>query len=114
MNKVVRVGLLGYGRVGQAFAGLVHSHRDALSRSHSLDIRLVLIRRSVHQAEPTEAVRDLAWAEAESVAVAVSRLGIDMVVQAVPSSPALLETANTQALDAMRSGADVVTATKSH
>ena len=114
MNKVVRIGLLGYGRVGQAFAGLVHSHRDALSGSHGLDIRLVLIRRSIHQSEPAEAVHDLAWVEAESVADAVSRLGIDVVVHAVPSSPALLETANTQALEAMRSGADVVTATKSH
>ena len=114
MNKAVRVGLLGYGRVGRAFARLVDSQREALATSHGLDIRLVLIRRSATQAEPNQDMPDLAWIDAEPIAGAVARLGIDVVVQAVPSSPALLETANTQALDAMRSGANVVTATKSH
>jgi homoserine dehydrogenase len=75
---------------------------------------LVLIRRSTTQTEPNGDIRDVAWTDAESIAEAVARLGIDVVVQAVPSSSALVETANTQTLDAMRSGANVVTATKSH
>lgn len=114
MNRAVRVGLLGYGRVGRAFAALVQSHREALSASHGLDLRLVLIRRSATQAEPADEISDLTWTDAESLADMVTRLGIDVVVQAVPSSAVVLETANAQALDAMRAGADVVTATKSH
>jgi len=59
-------------------------------------------------------VGDLAWTEAEPLSDAVTRLGIDVVVQAVPSSAALVQAARDQTLDAMRSGANVVTATKSH
>jgi homoserine dehydrogenase len=114
LNKAVRIGLLGYGRVGQAFARLVHVQRETLSTSHGLDIGVVLIRRSTTQTEPTGEIRDHAWTEAEPIGDAVARLGINVVVQAVPSSSALVESANTQTLDAMRSGADVVTATKSH
>jgi homoserine dehydrogenase len=114
VNKIVRVGLVGYGRVGRTFAQLVDSQRQALLDSLQVDPRLVLIRRSETQAEPGDTGGDLAWTEAESLSDAVTRLGIDVVVQAVPSSPALVQTAKDQTLDAMRSGANVVTATKSH
>jgi homoserine dehydrogenase len=114
VNQIVRVGLLGYGRVGRAFAGLVHSQHDALLTARQVDLRVAFVRRSATQAEPRDETTDLAWSEAESLADTVARLGIDVVVQAVPSSPALVQSAYEQTLDAISSGADVVTATKSH
>jgi len=114
MNKPVRVGLLGYGRVGRAFARLVHSQHDTLVATRHADLRLVLIRRAATQAEPRDETSSLAWIDTEPLAGAVSRLGIDVVVQAVPSGTALVQSVYEQTLDAINSGANVVTATKSH
>jgi homoserine dehydrogenase len=114
VNTIVRVGLVGYGRVGRTFAQLVDSQRQALVGSLHVDPRLVLIRRSATQAEPGDEAGELAWTAAEPLSAGVARLGIDVVVQAIPSSPVLAQIARDQALDALRSGANVVTATKSH
>lgn len=114
MTKIVRVGLVGYGRVGRTFAQLLDSQRQALLDSLHIDPRLVLIRRSATQGEPADTAGDLAWTEAEPLSDAVARLGIDVVVQAIPSNPGLIQIAKDQTLDAMHSGANVVTATKSH
>jgi homoserine dehydrogenase len=104
---------LGYGGVGRAFWKAVAANRGELMRRHGLSLEIVLVRRSATQAEPVSGDHEPApWIDAGDVDEAVSRLRIDVVVQAVPGNTANLAESRDQIVRAMEAGADVVTATK--
>jgi len=113
MSETIRIGLLGYGRVGRAFWKTVAANREELKRRHGLGLEIVLVRRSATQAEPNAEDREPArWIGAGGIGETVRRLRIDTVVQAVPGTLANAAETRDQLVQAMDAGADVVTATK--
>ncbi|WP_190823101.1 homoserine dehydrogenase [Saccharopolyspora pogona] len=109
----VPIVLVGYGPVGREYAGLIRQHRAQWRDQYGADLRVVAVRGRSSQAEIADAVPPREqWAPAEEVAGLLARTGARVLAQAVPSDggeqPAL------DALQALRQGAHVVTATKSH
>ena len=111
----MRLALLGYGGVGRAFAKVVAERRHDLADRFEQEVDIVLIRRSTQQAllNAGDESSTLSWGPIEPLGAAIARLGIDVVVQAVPSDATMADTAHDQILEAIEAGAAVVTATKS-
>lgn len=88
--REVRVALIGYGGVGQAFASALDLRAPSLISSQDLSIELVAIRRATVEANaPTDGrPRDTwHWTPHGTLDSFIERAGADIVVQAVPSSP---------------------------
>jgi homoserine dehydrogenase len=118
----VNVALFGYGPVARDFVELIDERESELRRRYGIRISLTGIRGASQQIvlgakghsqaaaiPPRDAWQPIAGLEDFLVATAAS-----IVVQAIPSSEHLVETATAQALAAFEARADVVTATKSH
>lgn len=114
--REVRVALIGYGGVGQAFASALDLRAAALKSSHDLSIELVAVRRaSIEASAPTDRrlLDTWEWTPNGGLDSFIERAGADIIVQAVPSAPDLTETALEQATASLVGGAHFVTATKS-
>lgn len=118
----VNVALFGYGPVGRDFVELVDECGPELGRRFGIRISLTGIRGATKQVvigadgqthaaaiPPRDLWKPVAGLEDFLIATAAS-----IVVQAIPSSEQLVDTATAQALAAFEAGADVVTATKCH
>jgi homoserine dehydrogenase len=118
----VNVALFGYGPVARDFVELVEESGPELRRRYGIRIRLTGIRGATRQIvlsasgqtraaaiPPRELWQPVAGLEDFLIATAAS-----IVVQAIPSSEQLVDTATAQALAAFEARVDVVTATKSH
>ncbi|MEV4989013.1 homoserine dehydrogenase [Pseudarthrobacter sp. LMD1-1-1.1] len=109
MVEPVRLVLSGFGAVGRAFAGAVLEQDSLLHiaavRGHGAEAFLA----------PGSAVpaRSL-WVPIGPIEETLSRAAATVLVQALPSSPEAHARALEEAAAALRSGVDVVTATKSH
>lgn len=105
----VRLVLSGFGAVGQAFVDAVRE-QDAL-----LQIAAVRGRGTeVFLAPASEVPERFLWEPIGRIEETLDRAGAAVLVQALPSSPEALGRALREAVAALRSGVDVVTATKSH
>ncbi|MBT2564955.1 hypothetical protein J7I84_00330 [Arthrobacter sp. ISL-85] len=105
----VRLVLSGFGAVGQAFVDAVREH-DAL-----LQIAAVRGRGTeVFLAPANEVPERFLWEPIGRIEETLDRAGAAVLVQALPSSPEAHGRVLREAVAALRSGVDVVTATKSH
>ncbi|UTT69723.1 hypothetical protein NMQ03_00625 [Arthrobacter sp. DNA4] len=107
--KPVRLVLSGFGAVGRAFAEVVLEQGSLLQiaavRGHGTEAFLA----------PGSPVPDRSsWGPIRSIEETLARTGASVLVQALPSSPEAHARALEEAVAALRSGVDVVTATKSH
>ncbi|GAB3697135.1 homoserine dehydrogenase [Saccharopolyspora tripterygii] len=102
MTDPLPIVLAGCGPVGRAYAGLVTER----GRRHGLDLRVVAVRGRDRQRESGE------WESLTDLPELLERTGARVFAQAVPSDGD--PRAAREALQALRAGAHVVTATKSH
>lgn len=122
MVTPVKVALFGYGPVARDFVELVEAFGSELRRRYGVRISLTGIRGATQQIVlrangQTQAAaippRDM-WQPAAGLEDFLMATAASIVVQAIPSSAQLVDTATAQALAAFEARADVVTATKSH
>lgn len=122
MITPVKVALFGYGPVARDFVELVETCGSELRRRYGIRIRITGIRGATQQivlgadgATLAAAIppRDL-WQPVIGLEDFLIATAASIVVQAIPSSARLVDTAIAQALAAFEVRADVVTATKSH
>ena len=118
----VNVALFGYGPVARDFVELVDECGPELGHRYGIRINLTGIRGATQQVllganGQTQAAaippRDL-WQPAAGLEDFLIATAPSIVVQAIPSSEQLVDTATAQALAAFEARVDVVTATKSH
>lgn len=117
----VNVALFGYGPVARDFVELVAECGPDLRRRHGIRISITGIRGATQQIVlgakgQTQAAippREL-WQPAAGLEDFLTATAASIVVQAIPSSEQLVDTATAQALAAFDARMDVVTATKSH
>jgi homoserine dehydrogenase len=118
----VNVALFGYGPVARDFVELVAECGSDLRRRHGIRISITGIRGATQQIVlgangQTQAAaippREL-WQPAAGLEDFLTATAASIVVQAIPSSEQLVDTATAQALAAFEARVDVVTATKSH
>jgi homoserine dehydrogenase len=118
----VNVALFGYGPVARDFVELIDECGSEVHRRYGIRIRLVGIRGADQQIvldsnDRTQAAaippRDH-WQPVAGLEDFLIATGASIVVQAIPSSDQLVDTATDQALAAFEARVDVVTATKSH
>lgn len=107
--KPTQVVLSGFGPMGQAFVAAVSAHDSFLEiaaiRGHETEVFLA----------PGSAVPERSsWAPLRPIEETLALTRADVLVQALPSSPEAHSRVLQEAIVALRSGADVVTATKSH
>lgn len=118
----VNIALFGYGPVARDFVDLINDRESELRRRYGIRIRLTGVRGATQQivlgargatraatVPPRDAWQPVTGLDGFLVATAPS-----IMVQAIPSSEQLVDTAIAQALAAFEAGVDVVTATKSH
>jgi homoserine dehydrogenase len=118
----VNVALFGYGPVARDFVQLVAECASDLRRRYGVRISITGIRGADQQivldssdrTEKTAIPRRDQWQPAAGIEDFLIAAGASIVVQAIPSSEHLVETATAQALAAFEARVDVVTATKSH
>lgn len=122
MTNLVNVALFGYGPVARDFVELVEECGPELRRRFGIHISLTGVRGATRQivvgangqmqaaAIPP---RDL-WQPVAGLEDFLIATGASIVVQAIPSSEQLVDTAIAQTLAAFEARLDVVTATKSH
>ncbi|MGP4015731.1 homoserine dehydrogenase [Saccharopolyspora sp. 5N708] len=109
----VPIVLAGYGRVGREYVELVRQHSVRWRQRYDVDLRVVAVRGRSTQTEVDAAVPPREqWAAAADLAELLARTGARVLAQAVPSDGS--EQPGLDALLALRHGAHVVTATKSH
>jgi homoserine dehydrogenase len=108
--------LVGYGPVGQAYARLVAGWTPDLAARHRCRPRLVAVvgRTTQHRVVEGEIPPRVLWRPRGPLADLLADTGARVLVQAIPSSPALADVAAADAVTAWRLGAHVVTATKCH
>ncbi|BDV30144.1 homoserine dehydrogenase [Microbacterium terricola] len=100
----LRVALLGAGAVGSQVAGLMRQHADELADRAEARLELVGIAvRDIDAPRDTDLPRELLTTDAESLIV-----GADIVIELIGG----IEPARTHILQALNSGADVVTGNK--
>jgi len=118
----VNVALFGYGPVARDFVELVDECGPELVRRFGIRISVTGIRGATQQivlgadGETLAAAippRDL-WRPVAGLEDFLTATAASIVVQAIPSSAQLVDTATAQTLAAFEARADVVTATKSH
>ena len=114
--RKVRVVLLGWGGVGQAFAEVVRESALDVRLRHGVDISIVGVRRSDSELHlsPGQDPAHGPWGPAVALSTFLIDSRATVVVQAIQSDEARSGVACEQVLDAFDAGADVVTATKSH
>lgn len=122
MITPVNVALFGYGRVARDFVELIDEGESELRRRYGIRISLTGIRGATqqivlgangHTQAATVPPRD-AWQPVAGLEDFLAATAASVVVQAIPSSEQLVDTATAQALAAFEARVDVVTATKSH
>ncbi len=102
----VRVGLLGFGTVGQAFARLLANRREDLAERRGVDVRLVAVGTRRAGQVRDASLGDVRWTtDLASVATASD---VDLVIELIGG----LEPANALVGVALRAGKSVVTANK--
>ncbi len=103
-HRRLRIALLGAGAVGSQVAGLLHRHADELADRAGARLELVGIAvRDVDAPREVDLPRELLTTDAESLIV-----GSDIVIELMGG----IEPARTYLLQAINSGADIVTANK--
>ena len=103
-HRRLRIALLGAGAVGSQVAGLLHRHADELADRAGARLELVGIAvRDVDAPRDVELPRELLTTDAESLIV-----GSDIVIELMGG----IEPARAYLLQAINSGADIVTANK--
>ncbi|MBP0451012.1 homoserine dehydrogenase [Kitasatospora sp. RG8] len=113
----VAVVLSGYGPVGRAFADLVRTRGDELAHRYGVRLRLGAVRTgSAHcLPRPGDPVPPRpAWGPPAALEESLDRSNARVLVQALPSSPAVRRQAAEEAVLALRRGVHVVTAAKGH
>ncbi|WP_433869305.1 homoserine dehydrogenase [Saccharopolyspora sp. CA-218241] len=109
----VPVVLSGYGPVGREYAGLLTERAGSWAERYGVRLRLVAVRGRRDQTDVSGEVPPRArWVGTEDLAALLARTGAAAFAQAVPSDGA--GTAADEALTALRCGAHLITATKSH
>lgn len=109
--------LSGNGPVGRGFAAHLAAHHGQLAGAYGVQLRVAAVRASTAEAmiRPGDPVPDRArWTQPCPLAETLDQTGARVLVQAIPSSPALREVAAQEALIALERGVHVVTATKVH
>jgi homoserine dehydrogenase len=109
--------LSGYGPVGQQFAAYLAARGGELADAYGVRLWTAAVRASTAEIRlrPDESVPDrVRWESSPPVAESLEATGARVLVQAIPSSPALREYAAQEALVALDRGVHVVTATKVH
>ncbi|WP_380282941.1 homoserine dehydrogenase [Kitasatospora purpeofusca] len=113
----VTVVLSGYGPVGRAYADLLRTRGAELADRYGVRLRLGAVRTgSAHcLPRPDGAVPPRqAWGPPVALEQSLDRSGARVLVQALPSSPAVRRQAAEEAVAALRRGVHVVTAAKGH
>ncbi|MFD0275611.1 homoserine dehydrogenase [Kitasatospora sp. NPDC127111] len=113
----VAVVLSGHGPVGRAYADLLRTRGEELARRYSVRLRLAAVRTaSAHcLVNPGDPVPPRpAWGPPVPLEQTLDRSGARVLVQALPSSPAVRRQAAEEAALALRRGVHVVTAAKGH
>ncbi|MFJ3791316.1 homoserine dehydrogenase [Kitasatospora sp. NPDC090091] len=113
----VAVVLSGYGPVGRAYADLLRTRGGELARRHGVRLRLGAVRTGSahclpHPGGPVPPRP--AWGPPVALEESLDRSSARVLVQALPSSPAVRRQAAEEAVLALRRGVHVVTAAKGH
>ncbi|MFC5667168.1 homoserine dehydrogenase [Kitasatospora misakiensis] len=109
--------LSGYGPVGRAYADLIRTRGDELALRYGVRLRLGAVRTgSAHcLPQPGGPVPPRpAWGPPVALEESLDLTGARVLVQALPSSPAVRRQAAEEAVLALRRGVHVVTAAKGH
>jgi homoserine dehydrogenase len=118
----VNVALFGYGPVARDFVELIDERGSELRRQYGIRISLTGIRGATQQivlgangqTQPAAIPPRDSWQPVAALEDYLRATGASIVVQAIPSSEQLVDTAAAQVLAAFEARVDVVTATKSH
>jgi homoserine dehydrogenase len=115
-SRRIPVVLSGYGGVGASYAQQLCARADELERRHGVRLRLAAIRGSSTEClvEDGRVPPRSRWRPARPLEDLLAETGAAVFAQAIPSSPEAVGRAVQDALTALRGGADLVTATKSH
>ncbi|TYC66606.1 homoserine dehydrogenase [Streptomyces sp. CB01881] len=113
----VAVVLSGYGPVGRAFADLMRTRGDELAHRYGVRLRLGAVRTGSAHCLPRRGAPvppRPAWGPPAALEESLDRSNARVLVQALPSSPAVRRQAAEEAVLALRRGVHVVTAAKGH
>lgn len=112
----LRLLLLGVGGVGRAFIEVLDASAPTLGARFGLHVQLVAARRAGLEATPLPGLEPdrWPWRPARPLDELLADVRPDAVVQAVPSDPGGASEVLRDAMATLRSGAHLVTATKSH
>ncbi|MFD0345103.1 hypothetical protein ACFQ0M_01515 [Kitasatospora aburaviensis] len=111
----VAVVLSGYGPVGRAYADLLRTRGDELAHRHGVRLWLGAVRTGSAHCLPRPGgplPPRPAWGPPVALEESLDRSGARVLVQALPSSPAVRRQAAEEAVLALRRGVHVVTAAK--
>jgi homoserine dehydrogenase len=114
--RQIRIALIGYGGVGQAFAAALALRGPSIQANHGVAIEIVAVRRASLETglrDKSGPIETWDWTPCTELAEFIAQARPDVVVQAVPSAPELAGVALDQAIRSLGGGAHFVTATKS-
>lgn len=111
---VLPIVVLGYGPVARAYIGQIVSHRAEYRARFDVDLTVVAVR--THRAQAVVVDDNVPprsqWTPPSTLAGLLGQVGAKVVVQAVPSTDEATAQGIQDAVDALRGGAHLVTATK--
>jgi homoserine dehydrogenase len=119
-SRRIPIVLSGYGGVGAAYAEQLCARADTLEQLHGVRLRLAAILASTTECLVENGTENSVvpprsqWRPARPLDDLLAETGAVVFAQAIPSSPELADRAAQDALAALRRGAHVVTATKTH
>lgn len=119
-SRRIPIVLSGYGAVGAAYAQQLCSRVDELAQRYGARLHLAAIRASTTECLMENGTNNIVvpprsqWSPVRPLDDLLAEAGAVVFAQAIPSCPELADRAAQDALTALRRGAHLVTATKSH